>query len=172
MQAEAGGRPSKGLTAAEFTELMCTVYLPYIKRTVAGNRTIFPRGMQDVLLVMDNAKWHVKAVKDGLMAKLGLTADNLLTHPPNSPDFQGPIEWAHGRLQREVAHLLASRPKICKPATVKALIKRTWEGSTGKDSSRQKPLLSSDTISKSFRKLRHSMKQVVDAEGGWGRKGN
>ena len=85
---------------------MINQFLPWIKRVVKANKTVFPRGMRDVLLMCDGAPWHKKAFKGGLCEAMGLPKTAWVEHPSNSPDMRGPIEGSHGLLTRRLQKLL------------------------------------------------------------------
>lgn len=153
---------------------MKRVVLPWIKQVCKDNPGTFPRGMQDAIIMMDRAPWHKKAIKDGLITQhMKLPASALVDHPPNSPDMQAPIEWSHAQLTKKVQARLALDPSITTAEQLQALVKETWDGVAATTTTAAVPaLLTPDDVSAQFRKLAHTYKQVVEANGGWGKKGN
>jgi transposase len=178
LQSPHTGKKCKALTATEFTEIMVTQYKPWIQRVVDSNPGVFPNGMRSVLIMMDGAAWHRKAVnKEGLLDRMGMLPSQLLEHPPCSPDFQAPIEQSHSALVREVRQRLAQDARIKSARQIKRLFKDVWEGDTftvaeGRRRRAKEPLLTPQQIDAQFRKLAKTYEQVHQADGDWGRKGN
>jgi hypothetical protein len=171
------GKTNRGLSGHEFTEAMVKVFLPWMEQVIAENPGVFPNGKRSVLLMLDRAPWHTSAMgpTHDVLTKLGLKKSQVLPHPPDSPDFQGPIEWSHSILLRAVKQRLAKDAGIRQPSQIKRLIKQTWEGSKFKAQKRKAdampPLLSPEQVTAMFKKLRHTYEEVVRNGGRWGRKG-
>jgi uncharacterized protein YqcC (DUF446 family) len=144
--------------------------LKYMQGVVQANPRVFPQGMRSAYLMIDRAPWHMRAVKMGLLEELGMQPHQLLPHPPNSPDFQAPIEWGHALLVRKVQAALAQDGQLRTADAVKKVLQATWEGK-GRGA-RKNPLLTPEVITEMFKKLEHIMHDVIEQGGGWGKKGN
>lgn len=161
----------KGISASLFTQVMVDNIEPYIKEVVAANPAAFPHGKRSVVFMMDRAPWHKKALKDGLMGKMGMLSSSAAAHPPNSPDMQAPIEQAHSALTRRVSMLLREYPDVRAPASVRALFEAAWSGGSFSPAEGMtvelEPLWTKEQVAAAFRALEHTYQQVVDAEGDW-----
>lgn len=160
------------------TDVLVQDLLPWIKEVVAAHQAHFPRGMSDVRIMMDGATWHVRAVKHDRAMELmdkSMSAHNVVEHPSNSPDMQGPIEWTHHLLVERVQQLLVRYPTLSSPSELAHLFTMAWEGGQLKVSPGRtvtlKPLLTPRQVSIAFRKLEHVYKQVERANGDWSEKG-
>lgn len=170
------------MTTNEFRDVMVNTYLPFIRDVVLGRGIFkgkgtskyFPNGMKDVIIMMDGASWHKCATEGGLAKDMGLKPEQFLDHPPNSADFQGPIEWSHNALTQATRAALARDTSLREPAAVKAKIQDLWEGTKFKKklraSAAREPLLSAESIAEGFDKLPATYRAVVAANGNWGKK--
>jgi hypothetical protein len=119
----------------------------------------FPHGMRSVLLVMDNAAWHARAVADGLAARLGLRPQQILQHPASSPDFQGPVEYSHSHLVAAVQQELAQHGETYTQPALMARVQKCW-----------KQCITKEMVVNMFKKLKHTYENVKESKGHWGGK--
>lgn len=147
---------------------MVQVFAKEIKKIVRKHTDIFPHGMSDVRILMDNATWHKKAKDAGLAEAMGLTDEQFIQQPPSSPDFNSPVERAHSILLRRVNELLAMDSSVDELEAVKKLLQDTWS----KGGLKGRPLISPVTAMALFDHLEVVYEEVIKAKGGYGSKTN
>jgi hypothetical protein len=160
------GTQAKMLTAEEFEDKMIKEVKPKIEALVRSHKREFPNGMASVLLMMDGAAWHTAAVKEGLLGKMGIPPGNLLAHPPNSPDFQAPVEWANAALGASLTEYLKRHPAISTPAGYKRAARENFDGKL----LYRKPVLTAAGVKRAFDAMFTNMEAVRAADGGWGQR--
>lgn len=171
MQLTTTGKVAKSLTGGEFADKMVKYMLPWIQGVVAAHPTKFSDGMRSVIVAMDNATWHKRAVSTGLMGKMHMLNSQLLPHAPNSPDLQGPIENAHAALKRAVQQALAHCDDDLSSDALCTLMEETWSGNNARSLERRKaPVLTPQQVKASFAKLGKVYETIVEAQGQWGKK--
>ena len=144
--------------------------IPAIRKVVSQHPGDFPKGMKSVLLCMDNAPQHTAALKGpegtALLHSWGLTRNQILPHPPVSPDFSGPVENTHSWHKAAVRRYLAAKPGSYSPEAYKAIIRSFFNGQrVNADGSK---VVSAQRVSGAFQKWLVDMKKVQKKEGGWG----
>ncbi|KXZ48900.1 hypothetical protein GPECTOR_24g189 [Gonium pectorale] len=141
--------------------------LPGIRKIVGRNQRVFPHGMADVKLAMDRAPWHQAALKCGLLEGMGLGADQLVPHPPCSPDFQAPVEWSHQWLNNATREFLEHHPKIEGSRAIKEAMVKLF---TGAEVVGRGAAVTQKKVAGAFKTLRRNYEAIVEAEGDWGEK--
>jgi hypothetical protein len=115
------GKPAKAITGREFSDEMSQAVLPWIQLVVKRYPQVFPNGLGDVLVLWDNAPWHIAAEKRGLMDQMRLLPAQRMPHVPRSYDFQLPIEWANSILKREACRRVWEKPELAGEDLLEAL---------------------------------------------------
>lgn len=148
-----------------FTKAIKDTVWPRILETVNRHRHLFPHGVADVKLAWDGASYHAKAVRLGLLAALGVKPTQLAPHPPNSPDFQAPVEWSHSYLNRATNIYLQKHKHIRSEESIRELMEDIFYGRVVVDKTQA---ISAATVAGAFRRLERNYVAVMDAGGGWG----
>lgn len=160
------------------TDIMVRDHAPFIRKLVhEQGRSIFPERGKSSVLFMDGASWHVRAVVDKMLEKMGMAGkDAWAKHAANSPDLQAAVEWAHALLKKAVRLNLVRFPTVRTAADVRRLIELTWAGGAFKAPGSRKPVqlepvLTAQTCKAMFDKMAVIYAEVKEAGGGWSRKG-
>ena len=161
-----GGAAGKAETAAEVRHVMTRFVGPAIKRLVAKHRAAFDDGdMGTVLLACDNSKPHSSAMNSALIRRMGLPhgTDQLLQHPPSSPDFQAPVEWSHSWVKSEVFRRIREDPRVRSPEEYKKLIHDTFYGlGPGGE------VVGPGRVSRAISAWRDNLRVILQQQGGYG----
>lgn len=141
---------------------------PKIVAVVEAHPNVFPNGVKDVLLAMDNAPWHAAAVSQGLLAKLdpALTSDNLLAHPPCSPDFQAPVEWANSWVFKAATKYLAARPNMRGSESYKMVLRAMFAGDPAPNAPAK--VVTAQKVSAAFDRMWANYDKIIANHGGYG----
>lgn len=168
MQVGRAEKKAKSVTWEDVRDGMEKYFMPLIKATVRANPSIFPNGIKDVLILMDNAPWHKRALEEGLAEHLGLGRHQFLTQPPSSPDLNSPVEKAHALLLSAVMPKISGDASLDESKKLQRLLKTTWE----KGGENGTTLVSADAARGLFSKLEETYRQVEAAGGEYGHKDN
>jgi hypothetical protein len=98
------------MVGREFYQEMAEVYAPWITRVIRAHKSEFAHGRESVLVLFDNAPTHKAAQGLGLLDAMGLLESQRLPHPPESYDFQLPIEWFNGAVKEAFKTWLYEHP--------------------------------------------------------------
>jgi len=102
-------------------------FLPFIDKTIADFPQSFPEGRSSVKLLMDNGPAHKWAEKDNqLLDGMHLVDGARMEHPPESYDFQLPIEWAWGILKKKTREYVYMHPEVETVDDLYAALKFVW----------------------------------------------
>lgn len=159
-------KKAKALTKHELDKIMHKQFAPAIEKWVEDNPDVFPKGVRDVELIMDNSPVHQSAVKnDWHRFVTGWRRECILDHPPYSPDLNEPAEKSHALLKAALHEALRNEPEIRAPRDVKKLITDLWFGRNGRER-----CMSPETVRGLFHRQMLYYKQVVACNGGYGHK--
>ena len=155
------------MTGDEFAAVMRTEVLPSIRRVVKAWPRVFPRGMADVKLCMDHAPWHKKAIRDGLLKAMGLQDSQLVPHPASSPDFQAPVEWSHGWLNKATRQYLEEHPRVRSPEKIRRTMQELFYGTIRVA---QEPAVTAGKVARAFSRLMQNYASIINTKGDYGMK--
>jgi hypothetical protein len=157
------GSFTKGMNHEEFGDIFELKVMPEIRAVVKQYPGVFPNGLRDVKIMMDNAPCHKAAVVRGLLGRCGLTEKNLVPHPPASPDFQAPVEWSHSWVLSACRAYLSSNSRVRTTQGYLTLLQQIFYGKDVDGRSR----VTADMVRKAFAKMELLYEQVIAAEGGY-----
>ena len=155
----------RGVTALEFAAIMRTKILPSIRKVVKGCPSVFPRGMADVKLCMDNAPWHKAAIRNGLLKDMGLSESQLLPHPASSPDFQAPVDWSHAWLNKATRKYLEEHPRLKSHARIRRAMEGLFYGTIHASEAQA---VTAEKVTRAFERLTQNYASIIKANGGYG----
>ena len=160
------------MTWREFWNIMTKTMLKWIDKVIAAHPEVFPDGRRSAIIVFDRARAQQKALDLGLMQKLGMRREQAIAHPPNSPDFNAPVEHAHALLKAEVKKAFAEDARIQTSAQVKQLIQRVWKGQHKRAQMRGQAgaLITPAIVDAACAKMERTYDQVISRSGQWGAK--
>lgn len=166
----AGNKQAAGVTADEVRECILKD-AAWLKEIVNRNESVFPNGYRDLRIVLDNAQWNTKAKKDGLIHELGLSEENFIKHPPNSYDFQLPIEQAWSTLVSRLKRALPAS-SIHDLQDTKDFVKKQWEGGLKKRkaSKRTPRLIGPERAERMARNQQETLAEIAAAKGQWSKR--
>jgi hypothetical protein len=122
---------------------------------------LIPGGYQSMRIIWDNATWHVRALRMGLAASMGLPASAFLHQPSRSPDLNLPVERSHAVETSAASRSLVASAEIRSAQDVKDLMEEVWEGKGRK----RAPALSVEGAKGMFRELARVYDEVIAAGG-------
>jgi hypothetical protein len=137
--------------------------LPALQDMTKRYPRIFPRGVRDVIIIMDGATWHKKALGyGGMAAAMGLTDKNFLFHPASSPDLNLPAERCHSVLERATAVVVRPDQTLSTAPQIREVMERVWtKGGPGGG-----PLMTADAVKGLFAEMMDVCQEIVTAKGG------
>lgn len=153
----AKGKVAKAVVASEFKDVMVQKFSPWMKDVVSKKLKGRANNWAKVRLYLDNATWHSKAVKDGMLTSMGLEKSQLVEHPPGSHDLNKPIENAHGLVKRAFREWLYGYSGKLTPLVVKRKFTQLWV-----------KLVTPQYVRKCFESLPKVYQRVLAADGDWG----
>jgi hypothetical protein len=119
-------RPAKAITKAEFTDVMKEVQ----EEAIAALKPRHPRTSAVELQKKLAFSFDHHAVHECpklLEEVAGIKASQRLTLPALSPDFQQPIEHAHGRFKQAMNKAILENPSIQSIKDMQSIVGRLWE---------------------------------------------
>lgn len=125
LQGEVHGRPAMGITSREF----CGVMRRVSAAATIGAHELHPRLSCEscekrLLYSFDHHKVHENARK---LAKIaGIKPSQRVIAPPNSPDFQQPVEHAHGRFKQAFREAITKHPELRSRDVVEEFARELW----------------------------------------------
>jgi hypothetical protein len=131
----------------------------FIDMVYKKHKTVFGGTRENIRLLMDNAPQHKSAAAAALLDRMALTADCLVQHPPNSFDFQLPIEWANGGLKRAAREYLYQHPEVKTVDELLPVLNRLW-----------KELFPAAIVRQMFEKQLQTYSDIIENGGGYARK--
>lgn len=142
---------------------------PDVTKQVLASPEFFPNGMDDLKLVIDNSGPSQRARTTlKLHEALGLQKHQVLWHPPQSPDFQSPIEQAWPKLNSAVRKLIRQgRRGAYTLEEFKELFRTAWLGSTDP---LWPPLHAKDEVKHQVDNMMEQLKEVHASGGSWGKR--
>jgi hypothetical protein len=156
----AHGKQAEALVGREYYDELTSnkrQFLPWIDRTIKQFPQSFPEGRSSVRLLMDNGPAHQWALKDNqLLDGMHLVDSARVQHPPESYDFQLPIEWSFGVLKTKARDYLYSHPEVATRDEVYAVLCKVW-----------KEQFTPEVVQAMFRKQLLALHDIVKNQGGY-----
>ena len=125
LQATVRGRPALAITSREF----CGVMKGVKEGAVSGQHKLHPRMSSGTVEDSINYSFDHFAVHE-CSAKLheiaGIAPSHRSPLPPNSPDFQHPVEHAHGRFKQAFLKAITKHPHLRSKERVQSFARELW----------------------------------------------